>query len=69
MEKYAPSRMELAPRDIVARAEQSEMDAGRGVDGKDIIHLDLDHFHSSLISLDFQYRFSRYGVRQKVGKI
>ena len=43
MEKYAPSRMELAPRDIVARAEQSEMDAGRGVDGKDIIHLDLRH--------------------------
>jgi len=35
--------MELAPRDIVARAEQSEMDAGRGVDGKDIIHLDLRH--------------------------
>ena len=43
METYAPSRMELAPRDIVARAEQSEMDAGRGVDGKDIIHLDLRH--------------------------
>ena len=43
MEKYAPSRMELAPRDIVARAEQSEMDAGRGVDGKDMIHLDLRH--------------------------
>jgi succinate dehydrogenase / fumarate reductase, flavoprotein subunit len=43
MEKYAPSRMELAPRDIVARAEQSEINAGRGVDGKDIIHLDLRH--------------------------
>ena len=43
MEAYAPSRMELAPRDIVARAEQSEMDAGRGVDGEDCIHLDLRH--------------------------
>jgi succinate dehydrogenase / fumarate reductase, flavoprotein subunit len=43
METYAPSRMELAPRDIVARAEQSEMDAGRGIDGKDMIHLDLRH--------------------------
>ncbi len=43
MEQYAPARMELAPRDIVARAAQSEMDAGRGVDGKDIIHLDLRH--------------------------
>ncbi|MGY9015869.1 MAG: FAD-binding protein, partial [Rhodospirillales bacterium] len=43
MEAYAPSRMELAPRDIVARAEQSEMDAGRGVNGEDCIHLDLRH--------------------------
>ena len=31
MEDYAPGRMELAPRDIVARAEQSEIEAGRGV--------------------------------------
>jgi len=43
MEQYAPSRMELAPRDIVARAEQSEIDAGRGVNGESIIHLDLRH--------------------------
>lgn len=43
METYAPSRMELAPRDIVARAEQSEMDEGRGVNGEDYINLDLRH--------------------------
>lgn len=43
MERYAPARMELAPRDIVARAEQSEIDAGRGVNGQDYIHLDLRH--------------------------
>lgn len=43
MEHYAPARMELAPRDIVARAEQSEIDAGRGVNGQDYIHLDLRH--------------------------
>ena len=43
METYAPSRMELAPRDIVARAEQSEIDAGRGVDGENCINLDLRH--------------------------
>jgi succinate dehydrogenase/fumarate reductase flavoprotein subunit len=49
MEKYAPSRMELAPRDIVARAEQSEIDAGLGVDGKDIIHLDLRHLGKTRI--------------------
>ena len=49
MEKYAPSRMELAPRDIVARAEQSEIDAGLGVDGKDIINLDLRHLGKARI--------------------
>jgi len=49
MEKYAPSRMELAPRDIVARAEQSEIDEGRGVDGKDYIHLDLRHLGEARI--------------------
>ena len=42
MEDYAPGRMELAPRDIVARAEQSEIDAGRGVtDRGDAIFMDL----------------------------
>src|SRR5919106_1596074 len=30
MEKYAPNRMELASRDVVSRAEQTEIDAGRG---------------------------------------
>jgi succinate dehydrogenase / fumarate reductase flavoprotein subunit len=49
MEQYAPSRMELAPRDIVSRAEQSEIDAGRGVDGKDFIHLDLRHLGEARI--------------------
>ncbi|MDH5457842.1 MAG: succinate dehydrogenase flavoprotein subunit [Nitrospinota bacterium] len=49
MEQYAPSRMELAPRDIVARAEQSEIDAGRGVNGEDFIHLDLRHLGEARI--------------------
>src|ERR671918_45708 len=30
MEKYAPNKMELASRDIVSRAEQTEIDEGRG---------------------------------------
>ncbi|HET9337927.1 MAG TPA: FAD-binding protein, partial [Casimicrobiaceae bacterium] len=33
MERYAPSRMELASRDVVARAEQTEIDEGRGFPG------------------------------------
>jgi succinate dehydrogenase / fumarate reductase flavoprotein subunit len=44
MEKYAPGKMELAPRDLVSRSEQTEIDQGRGIgpDGKGI-YLDLRH--------------------------
>jgi succinate dehydrogenase / fumarate reductase flavoprotein subunit len=30
MERYAPNKMELASRDVVSRAEQTEIDEGRG---------------------------------------
>jgi succinate dehydrogenase / fumarate reductase flavoprotein subunit len=30
MEKYAPNKLELASRDVVSRAEQTEIDEGRG---------------------------------------
>ena len=46
MEKYAPEHMELAPRDITARAEMREIEEGRGFegpDGLDYVHLDLTH--------------------------
>jgi succinate dehydrogenase / fumarate reductase, flavoprotein subunit len=44
MENYAPSKMELAPRDLVSRSEQIEIDQARGVgdDGQGI-YLDLRH--------------------------
>ena len=42
MERYAPKRMELGPRDIVARAIQTEIDEGRGFPGG-YVHLDLRH--------------------------
>ncbi len=41
MSKYAPNKLELASRDVVARAEQEEIDAGRGVN--DCVLLDLRH--------------------------
>ncbi|MBZ0264932.1 succinate dehydrogenase flavoprotein subunit [bacterium] len=43
MEDYAPTLMELAPRDMVSRSMQTEIDEGRGIDGKDYIHLDVSH--------------------------
>ncbi len=42
MEEYAPSAMELAPRDIVARAIQTEIDKGQGFEDQ-YVHLDLKH--------------------------
>ncbi len=42
MEDYAPKSMELAPRDIVARAIQTEIVKGNGFDDQ-YVHLDLRH--------------------------
>jgi succinate dehydrogenase / fumarate reductase flavoprotein subunit len=48
MEDYAPSRMELAPRDITSRAITLEIRAGRGINldgsaGGPFVYLDLRH--------------------------
>jgi succinate dehydrogenase / fumarate reductase flavoprotein subunit len=44
MSKYAPSKLELAPRDIVSRSEQTEINQGRGAGPKkDYVLLDLRH--------------------------
>jgi succinate dehydrogenase / fumarate reductase, flavoprotein subunit len=48
MSNYAPSRMELAPRDITSRAITKEIRAGRGVNtngsaGGPFVYLDLRH--------------------------
>ncbi|MFW9927127.1 MAG: FAD-dependent oxidoreductase, partial [Candidatus Thorarchaeota archaeon] len=42
MDKYAPEKMELAPRDIVARAIRTEVLEGRGFEDE-YVHLDLRH--------------------------
>ncbi|MBI5814875.1 MAG: succinate dehydrogenase flavoprotein subunit [Nitrospinae bacterium] len=44
MSKYAPKKMELGPRDIVSRSEQTEINEGRGTGPKkDYVLLDLRH--------------------------
>ncbi|HSB81977.1 MAG TPA: succinate dehydrogenase/fumarate reductase flavoprotein subunit [Candidatus Methylomirabilis sp.] len=53
MEKYAASKMELAPRDMVSRAEMTEILEGRGFphpDGLDYVHLDLTHLGAEKIN-------------------
>jgi succinate dehydrogenase / fumarate reductase flavoprotein subunit len=51
MEKYAPNAMELASRDVVSRAEWTEIMEGRGVDGcvlLDLTHLGADRINRAL---------------------
>ena len=47
MFNYAPNAGELASRDVVSRAEQTEIDEGRGVDG--CVLLDLTHLGAKRI--------------------
>jgi succinate dehydrogenase / fumarate reductase flavoprotein subunit len=47
MQRYAPNAMELASRDVVSRAEQTEIDEGRGIDGN--VLLDLRHLGAERI--------------------
>ena len=49
MEDYAPKLMELAPRDMVSRAMYQEIRAGRGIDGKDYVYLDVRHLGRKVI--------------------
>jgi succinate dehydrogenase / fumarate reductase flavoprotein subunit len=49
MSDYAPSAMELAPRDIVARAIQTEINNGRGFENQ-YVHLDLRHLGEGRIN-------------------
>ena len=53
MEKYAPAKMEVAPRDIVSRSEITEIEEGRGFlgpEGLDYVHIDLRHLGADKIN-------------------
>jgi succinate dehydrogenase flavoprotein subunit len=49
MKKYAPKNMELAPRDIVARAIETEIRAGNGFENT-YVHLDMVHLGEDKIN-------------------
>ncbi len=51
MENYAPKMMELAPRDIVSRSIQTEIEQGRAFDGElgKYVHLDIRHLGAKKI--------------------
>jgi succinate dehydrogenase / fumarate reductase flavoprotein subunit len=49
MERYAPTIKDLAPRDMVSRAIYQEIREGRGIGGKDFVHLDVRHLPREVI--------------------
>ncbi len=49
MERYAPTLKDLAPRDLISRCIYLEIREGRGIDGKDYVHLDLTHLGKEVI--------------------
>ena len=49
MERYSPTLLDLAPRDIVTRAIYLEVKAGRGIDGRDYVHLDASHLGREVV--------------------
>jgi succinate dehydrogenase / fumarate reductase, flavoprotein subunit len=49
MERYAPTMKDLAPRDMVSRSIYQEVRAGRGIDGKDYVYLDVRHLGRKVI--------------------
>lgn len=54
MERYSPTLLDLAPRDIVARSIQTEVLEGKGIrgDGKidDYVHLDATHLGADVLA-------------------
>ena len=51
LKKYVPNKMELGPRDILSRAEMTEIKEGRGFEGPygSYVHLDLTHLGAETI--------------------
>jgi len=49
MERYAPTLKDLAPRDMTSRAIYQEIREGRGIGGKNYVHLDLTHLGKEVL--------------------
>jgi succinate dehydrogenase / fumarate reductase flavoprotein subunit len=49
MERYSPTLKDLAPRDICSRCVYQEIREGRGIGGKDYVHLDFRHLSHEVL--------------------
>ena len=49
MQRYAPTLMDLAPRDMISRAIYREIREGKGIEGKDYVYLDLTQLDPEIV--------------------
>lgn len=67
LERYVPSRMELGPRDLLSRAIISEFEAGRGIEGRHGLYVNLDLRHLGEELINRKLPFVRELARNYVG--
>ena len=67
MERYAPERMELAPRDVVARAMWKEIVEGRGFEGEHGAYIALDLTHLGEDKIEERLPLIREAAKKFVG--
>ncbi len=67
MEKYAPQKMELAPRDVVARAMWQEILEGRGIESEHGPYIALDLTHLGEEKIEERLPLIREAAKKFVG--
>src|SRR5919108_1243971 len=67
LERYVPGRMELGPRDLLSRAESTEFEAGRGLEGPYGQYVNLDLRHLGEEKIDTKLPFVRELATRYIG--
>ena len=67
LERYVPGKMELGPRDLLSRAEISEFEAGRGIEGPYGQYVNLDLRHLGEEKIDTKLPFVRELATRYIG--
>jgi succinate dehydrogenase/fumarate reductase flavoprotein subunit len=67
LKRYVPNKMELGPRDILSRAEMSEINAGRGFEGPYGSYVNLDLTHLGNITIEDKLPFVKELAEKYVG--
>ena len=67
LKRYVPNKMELGPRDILSRAEMSEISAGRGFEGPYGSYVNLDLTHLGKITIEDKLPFVKELAEKYLG--